>query len=71
MMSKSSWLTLYVPKAILVFQQCRLENSERELRERLSEAQTASDEDKILKIMQDIRNAQKALKMVKVRLGRY
>ncbi len=70
MMSKGSWLTMYVPKAILVFQQCRLENRENELKDDLGKAQAASDYDRILEIMQGIRKVQKALKMVKVRLGR-
>ncbi len=70
MMAKTSWLTLYVPKAILVFQKCRLENREDMLRESLRQAQSASDGDKIMEIMQDILKAQKALKIVKVRLGR-
>lgn len=70
MMAKTSWLTLYVPKAILVFQKCRLENREEMLRESLRQAQSASDADRIMEIMQDILKAQKALKVVKVRLGR-
>lgn len=70
MMAKTSWLTLYVPKAILVFQKCRLENREEMLRESLRQAQSASDGDRIMEIMQDILKAQKALKIVKVRLGR-
>ena len=32
MMSKGSWLTIYVPKAILVYQQSRLEDKENELK---------------------------------------
>ena len=70
MMAKTSWLTLYVPKAILVFQKCRLENREEMLRESLRQAQSASDADRIMEIMQDILKVQKALKVVKVRLGR-
>ncbi len=70
MMSKGSWLTLYVPKAILVFQQCRLENRDSELKDRLLEAQTASGGDLALEIMQEMLKVQKALKAVKVRLGR-
>ena len=70
MMAKTSWLTLYVPKAILVFQKCRLENREEMLRESLRQAQSASDGDRIMEIMQDILKVQKALKVVKVRLGR-
>lgn len=70
MMSKVSWLTLYVPKAILVFQQCRMEDKDRELKERLREAQAASDTDKTLAIMREMLKVQKTLKIVKVRLGR-
>jgi DNA primase len=70
MMSKGSWLTLYVPKAILVFQQSRMENRNSELKDKLSEAQAASDEDGIMEIMQEIRKVQKALNVLKVRLGR-
>ena len=70
MMSKGSWLTIYVPKAILVYQQSRLEDKENELKERLGEAQAVSDDDRVLEIMQEMLKVQKALKMVKVRLGR-
>lgn len=70
MMSKGSWLTIYVPKAILVYQQSRLEDKENELKERLGEAQAASDDDRVLETMQEMLKVQKALKMVKVRLGR-
>ena len=70
MMSKGSWLTIYVPKAILVYQQSRLEDKENELKERLGDAQAASDDDRVLEIMQEMLKVQKALKMVKVRLGR-
>lgn len=70
MMSKGAWLTIYVPKAILVYQQSRLEDKENELKERLGEAQAASDDDRVLEIMQEMLKVQKALKMVKVRLGR-
>lgn len=62
MMSKGSWLTIYVPKAILVYQQSRLEDKENELKERLGEAQTASDDDRVLEIMQEMLKVQKALK---------
>lgn len=70
MMSKGSWLTLYVPKAILVFQQCRMENRDSELKEQLREAQAASDGDRTMAIMQEMLKVQKALRAVKVRLGR-
>ncbi len=70
MMSKGSWLTKYVPKAILVFQACRLEDQEYSLKEELRKAQTVSDADSELRIMQDLVRIRKAIKTVKVRLGR-
>ncbi len=70
MMSKGSWLTLYVPKAILVFQQSRMENRDSELKEELRKAQSASDNDRVMEIMREMLKVQKTLKMVKVRLGR-
>ena len=70
MMSKGSWLTIYVPKAILVFQQSRMENKDSELKEQLRQAQAVSDGDRVMEIMQEMLKVQKALKLVKVRLGR-
>ena len=70
MMSKGSWLTKFVPKAILVFQTCRLEDKEYSLKEQLNQAQVVSDSDRELAIMQEMINVRKALKAVKVRLGR-
>jgi len=70
MMSKGSWLTKYVPKAILVFQACRLEDQEYSMKEELRKAQTVSDADSELRIMQDLVRIRKAIKTVKVRLGR-
>ena len=70
MMSKGSWLTKYVPKAILVFQVCRLENEETALKEELKKAQVASDQGRELEIMKDLVKLRAAIKMVKVKLGR-
>ncbi len=70
MMSKGSWLTKFVPKAILVFQACRLEDQEYSLKEELRKAQTVSDADSELRIMQDLVRIRKAIKAVRVRLGR-
>ena len=70
MMSKGSWLTKYVPKAILVFHACRLEDKEHSLREDLKNAQTACDQDREVEIMKDLMRVRKAIKAVKVRLGR-
>ena len=70
MMSRVSWLTKYVPKAILVFQDCRLEDKEYSLKESLREAQADSDSEKEEKIMRDLMRVRKAIKAVRVRLGR-
>ena len=70
MMSKGSWLTKYVPKAILVFQACRLEDRERKLKEELLKAQTEADSNREMEIMQSLVRLGKAIKAVKVRLGR-
>ena len=70
MMSKGSWLTKFVPKAILVFQTCRLEDREYSLKEQLNQAQAVADPDRELEIMQEMIKVRKALKAVKVRLGR-
>ncbi len=68
MMSKGSWLTRYVPKAILVYQTCRLECSIKELKDQL--AGSASDTDRQMEIMRNIIKHQQNLKIVKVKLGR-
>ena len=70
MMSKGSWLTKYVPKAILVFHACRLEDKEHSLREDLKNAQTEGNQDREVEIMKDLMRIRKAIKAVKVRLGR-
>ena len=70
MMSKGSWLTKFVPKAILVFQACRLENKENSLKESLREAQNEGDQAMELEIMTSLVRLRKAIKAVKVRLGR-
>ena len=70
MMSKGSWLTKYVPKAILVFHACRLEDKEHSLREDLKNAQTEGNQDREVEIMKDLMRVRKAIKAVKVRLGR-
>ena len=70
MMSKGSWLTKFVPKAILVFQGCRLEEREYSLKEELRRAQTVADTSRELEIMQELVSLRKAIKAVKVRLGR-
>ena len=70
MMSKGSWLTKFVPKAILVFQTCRLEDQEYSLKEQLVRAQAVSDSDRELEIMKEMIKVRRALKTVKVRLGR-
>ena len=70
MMSKGSWLTKFVPKAILVFQVCRLEDREYSLKEELRKAQTSADIDREMQILQELATLRKAIKAVKVRLGR-
>ena len=70
MMSKGSWLTKYVPKAILVFQNCRLEDREYKLKEELRKAQTVADTDREERLLLEIHKVGKAIKAVKVRLGR-
>ena len=70
MMSKGSWLTKFVPKSILVFQACRLEDKEHSLKEDLKEAQNNGDQDREIDIMKDLMRVRKAIKTVKVRLGR-
>ncbi len=70
MMSKGSWLTKFVPKSILVFQACRLEDKEHSLKEDLKEAQDNGDQDREMEILKSLVNLRKAIKTVKVRLGR-
>ncbi|MBQ6254696.1 MAG: DNA primase [Bacteroidales bacterium] len=70
LMSKGSWLTKYVPKAILVFQCCRLEDKEYKLKEELRKAQTVSDTGREETLLLEIHKVGKAVKAVKVLLGR-
>ena len=70
MMSRGSWLTKFVPKAILVFQNCRLEDRENALKQDLAQAQKESDSGRILSVMNELIEVRKAMKAVKVRLGR-
>lgn len=65
MMSRSSWLTKYVPKAILVFQEARLEHRLAQLRGEL-----AADGAPVETLLQQIKDMQQMLRKVKVRLGR-
>ena len=58
------------PKAILVFQACRLEDKENSLKESLREAQNEGDQAIELEIMTSLVRLRKAIKAVKVRLGR-
>jgi len=68
--SKGSWLTKFVPKAILVFQNCRLEKHAEVLKARLSQAQASGDDEQMMAVMKEIMNLSKMQKAVKVRLGR-
>jgi DNA primase len=65
MMSRPSWLTKYVPKAILVFQEARLEHRLAQLRGEL-----AADGAPLETLLQQIKDMQQMLHKVKVRLGR-
>ena len=56
----SSWLVTYVPKAILLYGEKRLENRLKELQARLKTAQ--NDTEEILRDIQGIFNAQKKIK---------
>lgn len=70
MMSKGSWLTKFVPKAILVFQSCRLESKLAEVREELKKAELVSDADKVHVCQVTYAKYLRMLKTIKVRLGR-
>ncbi len=67
MMSQSSWLTKYVPKAILTYQNARLEDSLASLRAELGHAE---GEEAVQGLLKRIREVQQMLHVVKVRLGR-
>ena len=62
----SSWLVTYVPRAILIYGEKRLENRLKELQDRLRTAQ-GEDTDGILRDIQNIFNARKK---IQARLGR-
>ena len=62
----SSWLVTYVPRAILIYGEKRLENRLKELQDRLRTAQ-GEDADGILRDIQNIFNARKK---IQARLGR-
>jgi len=70
MMSRASWLTKYVPKAILVYQSSKLESRLAYLKSDLQRAQVKMDNDSVEKDLVEIRKTQMAIKAVKVRLGR-
>lgn len=70
MMSKGSWLTKYVPKAILVFQNCRLESKLAEVMEAMKRAEVVSDTDRMHELLIAFNKYQQMLRTVKVRLGR-
>jgi len=70
MMSKGSWLTKFVPKAILVFHSCGLEDKERALKEELKKAQAEADQERELEVMKSLIRVRNAIKKVKIRLGR-
>lgn len=70
MMTTSSWLAKYVPKAILVFHNCRLECRLDELNTRLKQVQDTAGEDEINALLEEMMSLQKTIKTIKVRLGR-
>ncbi|MBP5218256.1 MAG: DNA primase [Bacteroidales bacterium] len=68
MMSKVSWLTKYVPKAILVYQSCRLEDWLSGLKVELNKAQAISDSEKEIEVMTEMVKIQKMLISLKKRI---
>jgi DNA primase len=70
MMSHDSWLVKYVPKAILVFQSCRLDRRLTDLRNQLEALQKEGDESGQPKVMDEIIRLQKLQLAVKQKLGR-
>lgn len=65
------WLTKFVPKAILVFQICRLEDKNYSLRKQLYQAQAAADSDRAQEILQEMIKGRKAHQAVRARLNRF
>lgn len=70
LMSHDSWLVKYVPKAILVFQSCRLDRRLTDLRNQLEALQEEGDESGQPKVMDEIIRLQKLQLAVKQKLGR-
>lgn len=70
LMSHDSWLAKYVPKAILVFQSCRLDRRLTDLRNQLEAFQKEGDESSQPKVMDEIMRLQKLQLTVRQRLGR-
>lgn len=70
MMNKGSWLTKFVPKAVLVFHSCRLESKRLEIASRLSEAESKGAVEELEGICVEMMEVQKMIKAVKVKLGR-
>lgn len=64
--TKSSWLVNFVPKAILVYVEKRIENRLNELIRELADA----SEDRQIEIMSEMQKLKAAQKKVKVKLGR-
>lgn len=70
MMNKGSWLTSYVPKAILVYQTCRLQCLIDAQMSALRQAQENGDAQAELDAMSEMMRLRNVLKAVKVKLGR-
>ena len=68
MMNRSSWFARYVPKSILVFQQCRLESEL--LRLQAAIAQFGEDVEKAEETLKKIQKIQALRKSVMVKIGR-
>ena len=70
MMNKGSWLTSYVPKAILVYQTCRPQCLIDAQMSALRQAQESGDAQAELDAMSEMMRLRNVLKAVKVKLGR-
>lgn len=70
LMSHDSWLVTYVPKAIWVFQSCRIDRRLRELRTRIQNLQDEGDDEGTRKAIGEVMRLQKLQNSVKRQLGR-
>ena len=70
MMNRGTWLTKFVPKAILVFQNSRLECRLDELNARVKQLTDPSSEEELNATLEELMEVQKMMKKVNVLLGR-